>query len=315
METAVYMRHDASERIRAVARSAAVLGLLVLAAGCGGSVAALDRNDQEDALMQRAREKAMRGDPENAAVLYQRVIDQGSGNARAHLDMGILLQDQLRDYIPAIYHYRRYLALRPDAEKREIVEHRMRVAEQLFAAKMLAGRRREREEAGLTDEPDTVLAHVISAQTGAGEEQAAGEPDATAGGRPVDWEDRARRLERGLAAQEQRIEETEVQNAALQNKLEKMDLLLARTRAERDAARTALADALRQAGQPDAARSAGSGIQSVVRTYRVKRGDTLSRIAGDVYGDAGKWKRIFQANEEILGGENKLRVGQVLIIP
>jgi tetratricopeptide (TPR) repeat protein len=306
------MTHDASQRARGVALAALGLALLVLVAGCGGSVAALDRRDRGDALMERARETAARGDARGAAELYQRVIDQDAGNARAHLDLGILLQDQFRDYVPAIYHYRRYLALRPETEKHEMIEHRVRVAEQLFAAKMLAGRRREREEAGMGDEPDRILAQVVSAQAGHGQapREEGGVPEAQ-----VDWEDRARRLEQAVTMQEQRMEETEVRNAALENKLEKMDLLLARTRAERDAARVALADARRDAGQPPPARAAGPGVQSVVRTYRVKRGDTLSRIAGEVYGDAGNWKRIYRANEEILGGENKLRVGQVLVIP
>ena len=51
------------------------------------------------------------------------------------------------------------------------------------------------------------------------------------------------------------------------------------------------------------------------RTYEVKRGDNLSKIAKHVYGDAGKWKKIFEANSETLKDPDKIYPGQVLIIP
>jgi nucleoid-associated protein YgaU len=47
----------------------------------------------------------------------------------------------------------------------------------------------------------------------------------------------------------------------------------------------------------------------------VKRGDNLSKIAKHVYGDAGKWKKIFEANSDTLKDPDKIYPGQVLIIP
>ncbi len=51
------------------------------------------------------------------------------------------------------------------------------------------------------------------------------------------------------------------------------------------------------------------------RTYRVQRGDTLSRIAGRVYNDSSQWRRIFEANRGVLDTPESLREGQELIIP
>ena len=51
------------------------------------------------------------------------------------------------------------------------------------------------------------------------------------------------------------------------------------------------------------------------RTYRVQRGDTLSRIAGRVYQDSSQWRRIFEADRGVLGTPESLREGQELIIP
>ncbi len=52
-----------------------------------------------------------------------------------------------------------------------------------------------------------------------------------------------------------------------------------------------------------------------VRTYTVRAGDTLSRIAGSMYGDTGLWKKIYEANRDQMGNEGSIKVGQTLVIP
>ena len=51
------------------------------------------------------------------------------------------------------------------------------------------------------------------------------------------------------------------------------------------------------------------------RTYTVKSGDTLSRIAKEMLGDANAYKDIFNANRDVLQDPNKIQPGQVLKIP
>ena len=51
------------------------------------------------------------------------------------------------------------------------------------------------------------------------------------------------------------------------------------------------------------------------RTYTVEKGDTLSRIAKEMYGDAGKYPAIFEANKPMLKDPDKIYPGQVLRIP
>lgn len=51
------------------------------------------------------------------------------------------------------------------------------------------------------------------------------------------------------------------------------------------------------------------------RTYTVVRGDTLSRIAKQFYGDANQWRRIFEANRDIIKNPDLIKPGQVLAIP
>ena len=49
--------------------------------------------------------------------------------------------------------------------------------------------------------------------------------------------------------------------------------------------------------------------------YTVKRGDSLSKIAKSYYGDANKYKIIFEANKPMLTDPNLIYPGQVLRIP
>lgn len=49
--------------------------------------------------------------------------------------------------------------------------------------------------------------------------------------------------------------------------------------------------------------------------YTVQKGDSLSRIAKEQYGDAMKYPEIFEANKPMLKDPDKIYPGQVLRIP
>ena len=51
------------------------------------------------------------------------------------------------------------------------------------------------------------------------------------------------------------------------------------------------------------------------RTYSVVGGDSLSKIAKKLYGDAGRWKEIFEANKDTIKNPDLIHPGQVLKIP
>ena len=49
--------------------------------------------------------------------------------------------------------------------------------------------------------------------------------------------------------------------------------------------------------------------------YTVKKGDTLSAISKQVYGNANEYNKIFEANKPMLTHPDKIYPGQVLRIP
>jgi nucleoid-associated protein YgaU len=51
------------------------------------------------------------------------------------------------------------------------------------------------------------------------------------------------------------------------------------------------------------------------RTYKVKAGDTLSKISKEFYGSANEYMKIFEANRDQLTNPDNIRVGQELKIP
>ena len=50
-------------------------------------------------------------------------------------------------------------------------------------------------------------------------------------------------------------------------------------------------------------------------TYVVKSGDSLSKIAERHYGDAGAWRRIFEANRDQIDDPDLIHPGQKLRLP
>lgn len=54
---------------------------------------------------------------------------------------------------------------------------------------------------------------------------------------------------------------------------------------------------------------------AAAKTYTVKPGDTLSKIAKDHLGSAGAYMKIFELNKDQLTDPDKIKPGQVLHLP
>jgi nucleoid-associated protein YgaU len=68
------------------------------------------------------------------------------------------------------------------------------------------------------------------------------------------------------------------------------------------------------------AAAAGQGgpagtVSAPTGSYTVQKGDTLSKISKQFYGDANKYMKIFDANKPMLSDPNKIYPGQNLRIP
>lgn len=64
------------------------------------------------------------------------------------------------------------------------------------------------------------------------------------------------------------------------------------------------------AAAPEPVATRGSG-----RTYVVVDGDSLSKIAKREYGDASQWRRIYEANTDLIKDPDLIYPGQELKVP
>ncbi len=65
--------------------------------------------------------------------------------------------------------------------------------------------------------------------------------------------------------------------------------------------------------QPDSTKAKNSDAKK--RTYVVQRGDTLASISRKFYKSSAHWKRILDANHDVIDNPKKLTAGQTLVIP
>lgn len=119
--------------LRGWVRGLLILSVSLIMNGCSRSVETRDKLEERDPLLKRAQLLKGAQDSDGAIEMYNKALDRKPALARAHLELG-LLYDQREDYIRAIYHYQRYLELRPQTEKRKLIEDLIRHARLSFAA-------------------------------------------------------------------------------------------------------------------------------------------------------------------------------------
>jgi nucleoid-associated protein YgaU len=104
--------------------------------GCSRGAASQDKWDERDPYLKRALTRKNIDDIDGSIDLLNKALSRKPDLARAHLELGLLYDTRRQDYIRAIYHYERYLELRPDAEKKKLIEDLIRQARLSFAASL-----------------------------------------------------------------------------------------------------------------------------------------------------------------------------------
>lgn len=115
-------------------RPAAVVLLAALLSGClpSGSSQA---DEEKEAHFQTGRARVNGMDYGGAIEAFQKALEVNPHSGAAHFELGILFADKQSDPAAAIYHYERYLALRPRADNAEIIrQHILRLKQDLARA-------------------------------------------------------------------------------------------------------------------------------------------------------------------------------------
>lgn len=70
---------------------------------------------------------------EGAVEAFEKAVEVNPRSASAHFELGLLYEGKMQDYAAAIYHFDRYLKLRPSSDHAEIVRQRIVACKQELA--------------------------------------------------------------------------------------------------------------------------------------------------------------------------------------
>ncbi len=254
----------------------------------------LEKVEVSEAAMTQALEAQRAGDIQIAYELYRDLVIMHPTNALAHLQLGIVLQDSIRDPSTAIYHFDTYLRLRPDSEKAEMVANRLKQA---------------KDQMGRRFGSDSAAIDVTAMQA---------EHDA-----------KILALNKDLLDKDKSLKKLQDDKGVLQAEIGKMSREISRlqklvdTVLDKETISSPTPNDLSDVDISTGAvkRIGGSGTSrrptqaSGIGTYEVKRGDNLTTIAQRVYGDASRNRDIREANKGKVGHDDILIPGTILVIP
>ncbi len=260
----------------------AFAALLLVPTACERSGTITDAEAEHEVNYQRAKKLVEQRDFQGAMEFYKRALSVNPDFATAHLELGLLCEDKLGDPITAIYHYGRYLELRPDSEKKQLVEDFIERAKLSYAAKLPQSpivdpdevTRLQNEKAALLQENAMLRTRVAELQKAASTaEMTVGTPSVPVASSPAP---------------------------------------MATVAATAPAPTTGIV----MAAAPITLATESSSTESPrVHLYVVQKGDTLQSLALRYYGTRAGWERIYQANRSGLPSKDQLKVGQQLVIP
>ncbi len=223
----------------------------------------------------KARQCRDAGDCDAARRQLLRFLDARPDSAEGHLMMASLSDENLNDPLLAIYHYRRYLELAPQAGDRETVQRWLEAAESRYR-EMLNGRELP---------PPRGVAETA----------------------------RIQELTVSLASERQVRADLQMRNDEFKRIIfrqqSEINQLRGAARREKEAAATevaAPAPVVRPAPTEEKPRK-------FPVVYQVAPGDSLGAIARKFYGSSAKYRQIMDVNN--LTEKSRLQVGQELMIP
>ncbi len=237
---------------------------------------------------EEGRRLLRQGKEQEALASFTRVIESRSDGApESHLEVGLLYDEEIKDPIAAIYHFRKYLELKPNSPQSDLVRQRIDNSIKNFARTLPA---QPLENQIMRNDLLDVVESLKKENNRLKDEVAMLRSNASLGGssRPMvaDLTSPAR------------------SSAAVRSATSPISIVPMNDEAARPTARpTRPEDA--------AARPAQSG-----RTHVVAKGDTLYGLARKYYNSSARVNDIVAANRGILNSVNDpLQIGMQLVIP
>ncbi len=105
---------------------------LLVSTGCEKDMQSIEEREERDPLVKSGQAYMEAAQWDEALDAFKKALEKEPLMARPHLDLALIYQQHKINYIHAIYHYDRYLELRPNAEKAKFIEEqKLKVAQAL----------------------------------------------------------------------------------------------------------------------------------------------------------------------------------------
>lgn len=271
-------------------------GLALVLPGCTDSERVSAAAEVDEPAYREGQALLKSGRRQEALNSFLKVIDRRGDEApESHLEVGLLYLQHINDPLSAIYHFRKYLALRPNSPQAPLVKQRIDAAMRDFARTLPAQSLENQPQRvdlvaaldRLKQENEMLKQELADLKAGRGAPLATtpGE-EATAASAPTPG---------GFNFPVEPIPTVRTRPVAP-----------SRSAPLRPVPAVAPAPA---APAPAATSTAG------VRRHTVRPGDTLYKLAQQYYGNRAKWRDIYAANRDVMKSETDLKVGMSLKIP
>lgn len=284
-------------RLPTVILVSALAAVPFLHTGCEPRSAMPYTAEIDDPDYRRGKELLRMGREAEAQAIFLKVIDQRGGAApESHLDAAILYQQNVKDPIAAIYHYRRYRELRPNAEQSKLALQRIEACIREFARTLPAQPLDNQEDRTvMIDAIDRLQRENLQLK-----EQLAGARAAVLdSSRQAASNDGGFGFPGGEPSQGNFI--TDAPGGVQPEYAAPVGVV---------PVPTPPAPAQTTPPVPPPTAPAAS-----VRRHTVARGDTLMSISLRYYGTRSRWRDILAANRDVLSSETALQIGMQLKIP
>ncbi|HWA25622.1 MAG TPA: LysM peptidoglycan-binding domain-containing protein [Lacunisphaera sp.] len=271
--------------------------------GCSDSSRISYPNELDEPDYREGQALLQAGRRQEALTAFLKVIDKRRDDApESHLSVGLLYVQHINDPLSAIYHFRKYLALRPNSPQAPLVRQRINAAIREFARTLPAQPlENQPQRVDLVAALDQLRQENESLKRQLAEAKAnRGSPTLPAAN-PVPAP--ATTPEKGplFSLEATPIVRTHPAPPAS-----------ARIITPPTAAPVATPAAPRQLPLQPAPAPAAAGP----RKHTVRPGDTLFKLAQQYYNNRAKWRDIYQANRGVIPSESApLKVGMELKIP
>ena len=273
-----YRRLSDRAKITLTMLFAALACLYILSAGgCDFGSGEVVKETSEPNFL-RGQEELRRGNISEALSAFLKVSEKRRDAPESHFELGRIYLEHMDDPNTAIYHFKKYLELKPNSQSSPMVRQMIETAQKKFAEKL----------------PESPYENNV---------------------RRIELEEILQKLQNenlelkqklaAAAATIDRLEATQTVRVQSQTQVASSGRQSAGNAAQR----------VGQARATSAEQRAPVVSRDVPSTYTVQAGDTLSSISRKIYGTPNKWREIFSANRDRLATASSLKPGQVLKIP